>query len=96
MSIKAKVSLHFYAMRTISADNLEIFREKIKIFQEQAGRGDLALAQSGSPVIEFEPTRPEYEVSSLWNCAESPIGLCEYYDIYQNRCVHCGQPGERK
>ena len=40
----------------------------------------------------------DYEVSTLWRCEESPIGMCVYPISYNVDvgCRYCGEPKERK
>lgn len=45
-----------------------------------------------------EPTCPHVTLGS-WDCPKSPHGTCEYesdIDPCHDRCVHCGEPEERK
>lgn len=67
---------------------------------------EFGLYSDGSPKLRIsveqeEPpsSRPELEVSLMWDCEKSPIGFCEYLgdeDPAHDHCVHCGDPEERK
>jgi hypothetical protein len=51
------------------------------------------------PYPDIEEGLEWYNISTEWNCPDSPFGYCMYHKIHdpaQDSCEFCGQPKERK
>ncbi len=79
-----------------SAD-VKFIKNAIRINQELSSfhRGNaLTIASKYS---DFD-VRFNYKLSELWDCSESPFGICAYDLINgsEDDCVFCHEPNERK
>lgn len=75
-------------------DAIAFRREKIAQLEYEIGR----IAEPYLPDAPmFMAISPQHTV--MWDCPESPFGLCAYHQVddpAMDNCVFCGQPLERK
>lgn len=72
-----------------TAQKIEELRNKQEHIEFEIGR----LAAKVMPEFAF------YHKIGVWECTDSPIGLCVYNfieDSVMDSCIFCGQPHERK
>lgn len=83
---------------TKQLDNYEFALKHAREYVGQLNSGKAEWQRKLEEQAQLIVGNPEY-VFSLdrgWECSESPIGVCVYENHYNEWCIFCGDPEERK